>query len=88
MISATRPASAPGAKIRDDSRAYSPRHLDHQPLGPAAVELAVEDLLPRTEVEPAVGHRHDHLVVNEEVLEVRVAVVLAAAMVTVVAGIG
>ena len=64
-----------------------PKHLDDHPLRPAAVELAVEDLLPRPEIEAAVGDRHDHLVVNEQVLEVRVAVVLAAAVVAVVAGV-
>ena len=53
--------------------------LDHEPLRAAAVELAVEDRLPGAEVEPAGGHRDDHLVVDEQVLEVGVAVVLAAA---------
>src|SRR3954453_3277209 len=61
-----------------------PNHLDDHPLGAPAVELAVEDLLPRPQVEPAVGDRHDHLVVDEQVLQVRVAVVLAAAVVAVV----
>src|SRR3954454_1260686 len=65
-----------------------PQHLDDQPLRPAAVELGVEDLLPRAEVEAAGGDRQDHLVVDEQVLEVSVAVVLAAAMVAVVAGGG
>ena len=36
----------------------------------------------------AVGHRDDHLVVHEQVLQVGVAVVLAAAVVAVVAGVG
>ena len=57
-------------------------------MRPAAVELAVEDLLPRTEIEPALGDRDDHLVVDEQVLEVGVAVVLAAAVVAVIAGVG
>src|SRR3954452_14598775 len=65
-----------------------PQHLDDQPLRPAAVELGVEDLLPRAEVEAALGDRDDRLVVDEQVLEVGVAVVLAARVVTVVAGIG
>src|SRR3954470_6564063 len=54
-----------------------PEHLDDHPLGAPAVELAVEDLLPRPQVEPAVGYRHDHLMMDEQVLQVRVAVVLA-----------
>ena len=65
-----------------------PKHLDDHPLRPPAVELAVEDLLPGAQVEPAVGHGHDHLVVDEQVLQVRVAVVLAAAVMAVVARIG
>ena len=57
-------------------------------FGPASVELAVEDLLPRAEVQPRVGDRHDHLVVDEQILQMRVAVVLAAPMVAVVTRIG
>ena len=72
----------------DAERRSLPKHLDDHPLGPPAVELAVEDLLPGAEVEPAVGHRHDHLVVHEQVLQMGVAVVLAAAVVAVVARVG
>ena len=57
-------------------------------LAPAAVELGVEDRLPRAEVEPPVGDRQHDLVVDEQVLPVRVAVVLAAAVVAEVAGVG
>src|SRR5215210_3018247 len=63
------------------------QNLDHQPLAAAPVELGVEDRLPGTEVQPAVGDRQDHLMMDQEVLEVGVAVVLAAAVVAVVAGI-
>src|SRR5713101_1606746 len=63
-------------------------HLDHEPLVAPAVELGVEDRLPRAEVEPAVGARDDRLVVADQVLEVGVAVVLAAAVVPVVAATG
>src|ERR671936_132235 len=79
--------------MRDETYATKKRgtllaqHLDHQPLRAAAVELAVEDLLPGPEVEAAVGDGQDHLVVDEEVLQVRVAIVLAAGVVAVVAGI-
>ena len=41
-----------------------PEDLDQYPLPPAAVELAVEDLLPGAEVEPAVRDRHHHLSYN------------------------
>src|SRR5688572_29387577 len=64
-----------------------PEHLDDHSLRAPAVELAVEDLLPRPEVEAALGDRHDHLVVHQQVLQVGVAVVLAAAVVAVVAGV-
>src|SRR5215213_6693195 len=61
------------------------KHLDDHSLRPAAVELAVEDLLPGPEVEAALRDRDDHLMVHEQVLQVRVAVVLAAAVMAVVA---
>ena len=67
---------------------YSPSTLITSRLRRPAVELAVEDLLPGAEVEPALGDRQHDLVVDEQVLEVRVAVVLAAAVVAVVAGVG
>src|SRR3954454_4204023 len=63
-------------------------HLDHQSLRAAAVELAVEDRLPRPQVELPVSDRQDDLVVHQQVLQMRVAVVLAAAVVPVVAGVG
>src|SRR4051794_11848049 len=66
-----------------------PEHLDDEPFGAASVELGVEDGLPRAEVEPPAGDRQDDLVVDEQVLPVCVAVVLAAAAVVAeVAGVG
>ena len=62
--------------------------LDDEPLVAPAVELRVEDLLPGTEVEAPLRHRHDRLVVHEQVLQVSVAVVLAAPVVAVLAGVG
>ena len=38
-----------------------PDQLHQYPFPPPAVELAVEDLLPRPEVQPAVGDRNRHL---------------------------
>ena len=81
------PAQEPPHRRPGRSRLLA-QHLDHEPLRPAAVELGVEDLLPRAEVEPTLGDRDDHLVVDEQVLEVGVPVVLAAGVMTVVAGIG
>jgi len=54
-----------------------PHGLDHQPLPPLAVELGIEDLLPGPEIELARGDGDDDLVVNQQVLQVRVAIVLA-----------
>src|SRR3954454_5827257 len=65
-----------------------PYHLDHQPLRAPSVELAVEDRLPRPEVELSLGDRQDDLVVDQEVLEMGIAVVLAAAVMPLVAGVG
>src|SRR5450756_3172347 len=64
------------------------QHLDDEPFVAAPIELAVQDCLPRPEVEPAVGDRDDDLVVHQQVLEVGVAVVFAAAMVAIVAAVG
>src|SRR5262245_29659724 len=60
-----------------------PDDLDQDPLGPAAVELAVEDLLPRAEVELPLRHRDHHLAAHDLALVVRVGVVLAGAVVPV-----
>src|SRR6188474_729353 len=70
------------------SAALLAHRLDHQALGAAPVELAVEDLLPRTEVESAGGDRDDRLLVDKQVLQMRVAVVLATPVVAVVAVVG
>ena len=48
-----------------------------------AVEFAVEDLLPRAEIEFAVGDRHDHLAPHDLAFQVRIGVILAGPVVTV-----
>src|SRR5207302_5796945 len=85
---ATRPSSRPSAKTCEASTPLFPHHLYDETLGAAAIELAVEDLLPRPEVQSPLGDRHHHLVVDEQILEMRVAVVLAATVVAVVARVG
>ena len=65
---------------------YRPLLADnfHQhPLAPVAVELAVEDLLPGTEIELAVGDGDDDLPAHHLPLDVRVGVVLAGVVVMV-----
>src|SRR3954452_2043873 len=54
---------------------------DHLPLGAPAVEFAVEDLFPGSEVEAAVGDRHHPLAAHDLPLVVGVRVVLAGAVV-------
>ena len=61
-----------------------PNDLYQHPLSPSAVELTVEDLLPRAEIEPPLRHRHHHLAAHHLALEVRVAVVFPGAVVLVV----
>src|SRR5690606_6051685 len=65
-------------------RALLAHDLHDDAFPPAPVELGVVDLLPRTEVHAAVGDGDDHLVVDEQALEMGVAVVFAGAMVPVI----
>ena len=60
-----------------------PNDLDQHPLPPPAVELAVEDPLPRAKVEAAVGYRDDDLAAHDLSLQVGVGVVFAGAVVPV-----
>ncbi len=54
--------------------------LDQDALAAAAVELAVEDLLPRAEVELAIGDGDHHFPAHDLALEVGVGVVLVPVM--------
>ena len=56
---------------------YVTHDLHDHPLPPLAIELGVEDLLPRPEIQLAVGDRHDDLVPHDRALEVRVGIVFA-----------
>jgi len=58
-----------------------PNDLDEHPLGAVAVELTVEDLLPRAKVEPASGDGHHHLTAHQLPLHVSIGIVLARAIV-------
>ena len=60
--------------------------LDEHAFRAAAVELAVEDLLPRAEIELPAGNRHDDFPAHDLPLVVRVGVVFAGAVVTVALG--
>src|SRR5262249_47558919 len=63
--------------------ALSPDRLDQAALGPAPIELAVEDLLPRAEIELALGDRHHHFAAHDLSLVVGVGVILARPIVLV-----
>src|SRR6185437_13884165 len=58
-----------------------PHRLQNHPLRPLSVPFAVEDSLPRSEVEMAARHRHDHLVADRDRAQMRRGVVLAGAAV-------
>src|ERR1700746_2761146 len=49
-------------------------------LVPLPVELRIEHTLPRAQVEHARGNGHDHFMMDEQRLQMRVAVVLARLM--------
>src|SRR5688500_13123960 len=58
-------------------------HFNHDAFLTPSVELGVEHLLPRAEIERAVGDRDDHLMAHDRALQVRVSVVLAGLVVAV-----
>ena len=61
-------AKGPEVSLADD--------LDQNALSPPSVELAVEDPLPRAEVERSPSHRYDDLPPHHLAFEVRVSVIL------------
>src|SRR5215472_5944103 len=58
----------------------SSHDLDDHPLVALAVEFRIEDSLPRAEIELADGNRHNHFMMNQQRLQVRVSVILARLM--------
>jgi hypothetical protein len=65
------------------SLGIAPNDLHQHVLAPYPVELAIEDLLPGTEIQPAVRHRYHHLAPHHLTLEVGICVVLAGSVVPV-----
>jgi hypothetical protein len=74
-----------GGKARPARRRFDslPNDLHQRPLPPQAVEFAVENLLPRAEVEFAGGDGHDDLAAHDGALQVGVGIILAGAVVRV-----
>ena len=77
-------ASAP--RIVDQSRRLFSDHLDQHTLGPAPVEFAVKDLLPRAEIEFPVRDRDDDLAAHDLAFVVGVGVILAGAVMVISLG--
>ena len=57
------------------------QHFDQHPLASLAVELGVVDLLPGAKIEFAIGDRYQHLMTDQQILQVSVPVVLASTMI-------
>ena len=57
--------------------------LDQHALPPSAVELAVEDLLPRAEIQLPIHYRYHHLPPHHLAFQVRIGIILTGAVVPV-----
>ena len=74
---------------RSPTRAGSlPNNLHQHPLPPPPLKLAVEDLLPRAEIQLALGDGDDHLAAHDLAFHVGVGVVLPGAVVVALRGRG
>ena len=60
--------------------------LHEHALAPPAVEFAIEDLFPRTEIEPSLGDGDDYLSPHDLAFQVGIRVVLARAVMMVLGG--
>src|ERR1039458_4244088 len=63
-----------------------PNHFNHHPFRPSPVELAIKDLFPWSEVEPAVGNGDNDFAAHDLAFHVGVGVVFAGAIVMVTLG--
>ena len=70
--------------FEDKSTGLFSHYFNDDPLVALPIELGVEDLLPGAEVEFSVGDQHDHLVVDDQRFQVRVAVVFPRLVVLIV----
>ena len=68
------PIEAEPAQLRELSVSD---YFDEDPLSATAIEFAVEDLLPGTEVELSIGDRHDDLSAHNGAVKVGVRVIFA-----------
>ncbi len=70
------------------SMSLLPNHLHQYPLGPLAIELAVEDLLPRAEVQFAIRDGHNDFPAHDLTFHVGVGVVFSGSVVGITLGGG
>ena len=64
-----------------------PNDLYEQPFAPLAVELVVEDMLPRAEVERAIRYRHNDLPAHDLPFQMGVGVILIAVVAVLAVGL-
>jgi len=69
----------------DESLRLVPYDLDQNALRPPSIKFAVEDSLPRSEVEPTVGDGNDYFAAHDLSFVMGVSVILARAVVLVAA---
>src|SRR5580765_4588936 len=81
-VNAPRELRYTAARDRGLQKLFTDDFYQHT-LAPPAVELTVKNLLPRTEVELAVGDRDDHFAPHHLPLDVRVGVILARIVVSI-----
>src|SRR5580658_5723792 len=62
-------------------------YFNDDAFGPLSVELGVIHLLPGSEVEAPVRHRNDHLMMNQQTFQVRIAVGLAGAVMPIIVAV-
>src|SRR5690242_13772738 len=58
-------------------------NLDQDTLPSASIELSIEDLFPRSEIQFALRHSHDHLAPHDLTFHMRVGIVFPCVVVTV-----
>ena len=76
------------SRVKLHHRALFAHDFNDEALGALAVELGVEDLLPRAQVEHAFGDGEDDLLMDDDVLEVGVAIGFTGLVMAVVAVLG
>src|SRR5882672_6396978 len=69
---------------RDPCADLLSHNLNNHSLVTLPIELSIKDSLPGSKVELPIGYRHDDLVMNQQGLQMRVAVILARLMMPVI----